>query len=75
MAQKKAKATKKPIKKTPVKKTVKKKVTKGDSYICGVCGLTVTVERIGNIVYTEESPIICCGKLMKKNAKQISQAE
>ena len=69
MVEKKAKAGR-PAKKAPVKTVAKKKVAKGDSYACGVCGLSVTVEQVGNIVYEEESPIICCGKPMKaKKAK------
>jgi hypothetical protein len=51
--------------KVAAKGAAKKKVAKGDSYVCGVCGLAVTVERAGNIAYYEESPIICCGKPMK----------
>ena len=66
MAVKKAAVTKKPVKKAPVKSPTKKKVTKGDTYVCGVCGLAVTVEQVGNVVYTEESPIICCSKVMRK---------
>ncbi len=51
--------------KVTVKTAGKKKIAKGDSYVCGVCGLAVTVERVGNIVYYEESPVLCCGKPMK----------
>jgi hypothetical protein len=48
-------------KKTPIKK----KVTKGQSLACEVCGLSVTVEEIGNLIVEEESVLLCCGKPMK----------
>lgn len=74
MAVKKAAVTKKPVKKAPVKSPTKKKITEGDTYVCGVCGLAVTVEQVGNIVYAEESPILCCGKLMKTKTKAGAKA-
>ena len=64
-AKKAATAAKKSTVKAPAKATAKKKVAKGDSYVCRVCGLTVTVERVGNVAYYEESPILCCSKPMK----------
>lgn len=63
-------------KKAPAKKTVssakkpaavKKKVNKGDTLVCGVCGLSVVVDECGN-VYEQE--LICCGKPMKQSAKK-----
>ena len=48
-------------KKTPVKK----KVTRGQSLACEVCGLSVTVEEIGDQVVGTESVLLCCGKPMK----------
>ena len=69
MARKAATTTKKRTVKAPVQASVKaatkKRITKGDSYVCSVCGLAVTVERVGNVAYYEESPILCCSKAMK----------
>jgi hypothetical protein len=64
-AKKTTTAAKKSAAKVATKAPAKKKVAKGDSYVCGVCGLAVTVERVGNTAYYEESPIICCSKPMK----------
>jgi hypothetical protein len=58
-----------PTKVTPAKKQAPKKtrkVAKGDSYVCGVCGLAVTVDACG---VTETSEIICCAQVMKPKAK------
>jgi len=66
MAEKKAGVTTKPAGKAPTKSAATKKITRGDSYVCGVCGLAVTVEEVGNIALVAESPIICCGEVMKK---------
>ena len=60
-----ATTAKKSTGKVGTKAAARKKIAKGDSYVCGVCGLAVTVERIGNIAYYEEIPILCCGKPMK----------
>jgi hypothetical protein len=64
-AKKPATTVKKSTGKVAAKAAAKKKIAKGDSYVCGVCGLAVTVERVGNIAYYEESPILCCSKPMK----------
>ena len=40
-----------------------KKVAKGDSYLCEVCGLAVTVDDTCGCV--DVCDIICCGKPMK----------
>ena len=74
MPVKKTVSAKKPAVKSAAKAKPAKKVAKGDSYVCGVCGLAVTVEQVGNIVYTEESPILCCGKLMKTKTKAGAKA-
>ncbi|MGA2158521.1 MAG: hypothetical protein WB588_07120 [Dehalococcoidia bacterium] len=75
MAVKKSVATKKAApKKVATKKkavAVKKsavKTSRGDSYMCGVCGLLVTVDETCGCA--DVCDIICCGKPMKvKKAK------
>jgi hypothetical protein len=45
-----------------------KKANKGDSYVCEVCGLAVTVDKACGC--TDECNIMCCGKPMTvKQAK------
>lgn len=53
--------------KTPVKSTKKTGTTKGDSYVCGVCGLGVTVDEACGC--TDICDIVCCGHPMVKKAK------
>ncbi|HAV10503.1 MAG TPA: hypothetical protein DCX22_02670 [Dehalococcoidia bacterium] len=85
MAVKKAtpvkKATSVKAKASPAKKTSmavaakaapKKKVDKGDSYVCGVCGLAVTVDSCGRATMSD---IICCGKPMKTKAAKTVKAK
>jgi len=60
MAVKKAVATKK---KAPAKKPAKHEMKKGDTYVCGVCGLSIIVDKTCG--YTEVHELICCGKAMK----------
>ena len=61
---------------TPEKKTkeataiTKKGINKGESLVCGVCGLAVVVEEVGDITIIEESPLICCGKPMRSKARK-----
>jgi len=55
------------VKKAPVKKAPAKGTKKGDSYVCGVCGLAVTVDEACGCA--EVCDIICCGKPMKAKAK------
>jgi hypothetical protein len=56
-------------KKTPVKKTAAKSVKntkgvkKGDKYVCGVCGLAVSVDKVCGCI--ETCDLICCGREMK----------
>ena len=53
------------VKKTPVKKAMARGKTKaGDAYVCGVCGLAVTVDEACGCVDTCD--IICCEKPMEK---------
>ncbi len=64
----KAKAS--PVKKSTAsvaaKAVAKKKVSKGDSYVCGVCGLAVVVDESCGCV--DMCDVICCGKSMKPKA-------
>jgi hypothetical protein len=50
---------------TPTKATAKKRVSKGESMVCDVCGLSVVVEEVGGIAVAEESVLLCCHKPMK----------
>jgi hypothetical protein len=57
------------VKKAVAKKSAKKAVArgrtkKGDAYVCGVCGLAVTVDEECGCV--DACDIICCEKPMKK---------
>jgi hypothetical protein len=61
MAQKAA-ASKKTV---AAKTTTKKRVSKGESVVCEVCGLSVVVEEIGGVAVSEETTLLCCGKPMK----------
>ncbi len=47
------------------KTTAKKRVSKGDSVVCEVCGLSVVVEEVGGVAVSEETTLLCCGKPMK----------
>lgn len=49
---------------TTKKAQAKKKITKGDSYVCQVCGLVVSVDTVCGCV--DICDIICCGKPMKE---------
>jgi len=55
-----------PAKKAPARKVAAKGTKKGDSYVCGVCGLAVTVDTACGCA--EVCDIICCGKPMKAKA-------
>ena len=74
MAKKEVATTKKTTAKAPAKATSKKKVVKGDSYVCEVCGLGVTVAEVGNVAVEEDSILLCCGKPMKKKASAKKRA-
>jgi len=52
------------VKKTGGKKAAKAKTKAGDAYVCGVCGLVVTVDEVCGCV--DACDIICCEKPMKK---------
>jgi hypothetical protein len=62
------------VKGTTTRKTAaKKKVTKGDSYVCGVCGLAVTVDEECGCV--DVCDIICCGQPMKERKIKVKAAK
>ena len=69
MATKKAVAKKTTTKKTDAKKPaakttkMKKAFTKGDKYVCNVCGLVISVDKACGCV--ESCELICCDKPMK----------
>jgi hypothetical protein len=51
------------------KKATKKKVAKGDSYVCGVCGLAVLVDEVCDCV--DVCDIMCCGEPMKERKVKV----
>ena len=61
--------TKKTTPKNPAAKITKKKkaFTKGDKYVCNVCGLAISVDKACGCV--ESCEIICCDKPMKAKKK------
>jgi len=63
-AGKKAAPAKKTAKKTVKKTAAKTGIKKGSSYVCSVCGLGVSVDRVCGCVDTCD--IVCCGRPMKK---------
>ena len=54
--------------KASAKPTVKKKINKGQSLLCEVCGLSVVVEQVGDLVVSHEDVLLCCRKPMKPRA-------
>ena len=59
---------------TPAKKAAaKKKVTKGDSYVCEVCGLAISVDEVCGCV--DVCDIICCSKPMKQKKARAKAAK
>jgi hypothetical protein len=68
MAVKKA-MVKAKAKKAPGKKAASRGKTKaGDALVCGVCGMSVTVDEICGCV--ESHDIICCERPMKKRSRR-----
>jgi hypothetical protein len=60
---------KKAVAKRAKKAPAKGKTKVGDAYVCGVCGLAVTVDDVCGCV--DACDIICCEKPMKrKRAKK-----
>jgi hypothetical protein len=74
MAEKKPAAKKSgAAKAAPAKAATKKRVSKGESLVCEVCGLSVVVEEVGGIAVAEEDVLLCCGKPMKTTrAKKVA---
>ena len=50
----------------------KGKVSKGDSYICEVCGLSVVVDE--ECGCTDVHEILCCGQPMKEKKVKVKAA-
>jgi len=63
-----------PVKAKSAPAKAKKTSAKGKSYVCGVCGLAVTIDTECNCV--ETCDIICCGQQMeeKKTRKKAKVA-
>ena len=38
---------------------------RGESLVCEVCGLSVMVAQVGDIVIRQDDILLCCGKPMK----------
>jgi hypothetical protein len=55
------------------KSEAKTGIKKGESYVCGVCGLAVSVDEVCGCV--DVCDIICCGKPMKMRAAKIRAAK
>jgi hypothetical protein len=49
--------------------TAKKKMAKGDSYVCRVCGLVVSVDEVCGCV--DVCDIVCCGKPMQEGKSKV----
>jgi len=61
-------------KEAPAQKApAKKKVAKGESYVCGVCGLAVTIDEVCGCV--DACDIICCDKPMKERKVKVKSAK
>jgi len=58
---------------TTAKAPTKKKVKKGDTYVCEVCGLAVSVDEACGCV--DVCDIICCGKPMKEKKSKARAAK
>ena len=63
-----AKKAVKKVAKKMVKKAPAKAVKRGDTYQCGVCGLSVVVDETCGCIDTCD--IICCEKQMKPRRKR-----
>jgi hypothetical protein len=64
MPEKKASAAKKPR---------ATRTSKGDNYVCGVCGLSVVVDEVCGCEEVHE--IICCEKPMRKRTTKAKAAK
>jgi hypothetical protein len=57
---------------TTRKAPAKKRVSKGDAYVCGVCGLSVIVDEECGCEEVHE--ILCCGQPMKEKKARVKKA-
>lgn len=57
------------------KGTAKKRVSKGQKLACEVCGLSITIDEIGDEVIEEDRVLICCGKPMKEKKAKVKAAK
>ena len=55
------------------KTPLKRKVSKGDSYTCEVCGLSVVVDE--ECGCTDVHEILCCGQPMKEKKVKVKAAK
>ncbi len=77
MAQKaatKEKVTKGKKAAAPEKVTAKNRASKGETLVCQVCGLSVTVEEIGDIALVQGRYLLCCEEPMKAKASKTQAA-
>jgi hypothetical protein len=65
MPEKKASAAKKP--------RAGRTISKGDYYVCDVCGLSVVVDEVCGCIDTHE--ILCCEKPMRKRTTRAKAAK
>ncbi len=49
-------------------KSSAKRLNKGDALVCGVCGFSVIVDEMGDVMEAEE--IICCEQPMKQRTSR-----
>ncbi len=60
-----------PAKKAPVaaaKKKSSRTISKGETMVCELCGLSVLVDEYNG--YVEETTLVCCGTPMKNRARR-----
>jgi hypothetical protein len=54
-------------------KTQKKRISKGDTYLCEICGLQVIVDDYGQVMETQG--LYCCEKPMKEKTGATKSAK
>lgn len=60
---------------TGKKGSAKKKLSKGQTMTCEVCGLSVTVDEVGDEVVEEDTMLLCCGEPMKEKKAKAKAAK